>query len=178
MHLNSKLHSFSLVEMLVVMVVGGMAIGIIYYAYYTVFTYQHQLEDKYDLVNDASDLYFQLNKDFGHCRYATVTEEQELVCREAIAGTTVRYRFTSEYCLRRQLERLDTFRCTLGRPQYRWRGKPLAEAGEDGQPGIRLTDEVSIEVTGLLQPVTFLITRQYDAAALLEVTTLSTDTLP
>jgi|GEM_PF-2863648 len=178
MYLNSKLRSFSLVEMLVVMVVGGIAIGIIYYAYYTVFTYQHQLTDKYDKVNDASDLYFQLNRDFGHCRYATVTEQQELLCQEATAGTTVRYSFISEYCLRKQRERLDTFKCSLGKPQYRWRGKPLEEASQNRLQGMFLTDEVSIEVTGLLQPVTYLITRQYDAAALLEITTLPTDTLP
>src|ERR1044072_3609062 len=120
--LNHKVASFSLVEMLVVLVLSGISIGIIYFAYYTLSTYQITLSRKYNDLNDRNTLYFSLKKDIERSQQVTVFGESDLYCLSPHENLTIQYSFSSTYSIRRQAGRVDTFHISTGKPVFLWQG--------------------------------------------------------
>lgn len=166
--LNHRAPSFSLVEMLVVMVLSSIVISIIYFTYYTVTTYQASLTRRYASVDDRSRLYFLLKKDFDDGYDIRTVHENELVVSKIEGDTPVYYFFDREFVLRKQHFRQDTFRCTFTNIQF-------SGNEDETNTGSRKIFEANLlmEIAG--DTMNLRLFKQYDRASLIET---KRDTLP
>lgn len=170
--LNSKISSFSLAEMLVVLVLSGIIIGVIYVAYYNVSTYQLSITRRYGALQDAGQLFFLMQRDVERSGQI-VASAAGLYCTalgaESVSAGIV-YVFSPDFCVRRQAERIDTFRCKLSQPEFRWKGDAVSASDSSVY-----VDEIQVEAD-FQRPVKIHIFKAYDAASMIEMT--SNDTLP
>jgi prepilin-type N-terminal cleavage/methylation domain-containing protein len=156
--IKSRVPSFSLIEMLVVMVISSMMVGVIYFVYYTVNSYQVSLTRKYSEVENVNSLYSLLTNDFDRSEYIEATTVNELTCHVQYSGTKVSYSFFSNYILRKQESRVDSLACPSNSVAFLFQQKNT-ESG--------LIDELKIETLffgGMTKLVFF---KQYDAAILI-----------
>jgi prepilin-type N-terminal cleavage/methylation domain-containing protein len=160
---HAELPSFSLVEMLVVLVISGILLGSLYFAYYTVTAYQLALTKKLSHLEDVNGLYFSLKRDVDRGEAIQSTATRDLRCQ--FAGQTVQYTFTADYCLRRQTTRIDTFHCKASTPIISWQGKVLEPADT-----LQILDALQVTLTDFDPPLTMQIHKLYDAASLIKLT--------
>jgi prepilin-type N-terminal cleavage/methylation domain-containing protein len=155
--ISHKVAAFSLVEMLVVMVLSSMMVGIIYFVYYTVNSYQVSLSRKFNKVEGVNSLYSLLTHDVDRSEYIEVTTTKVLKCHVKYTGNDIYYSFSPLYVLRMQESRTDTLACPVNSVAFFLHQKNM-ETG--------LIDEVQIETSffgGITKLVFF---KQYDAAIL------------
>lgn len=166
--MNRKVASFSLIELLVVMLLSTIIVGIIYFSYYNVARYQLDLTNRFTRLNDFSTLYFLLKTDFDRGKTINVENENSIRIQVPKRGMSVLYEFNTGYVVRRQGAGLDTFKCPVEIPDFLMQGKPLKEI-----PG--WADELHMHVSDSASSVIVSIRKRYDAASLLE--TVKYDTL-
>jgi len=167
--LSRSLPSFSLIEMLVVMVLSSIIVGIIYFSYYTLYTYQVSLSKRYKGFEDISTLYFQLKTDVDRCDRVDASDGNTLRFKIPKPDTEIHYFFSTSYVAREQAGRIDTFYCRLQNPVFMLKGNSLADRSAQ-------VDEIQIGVGQLPVEVNVHIYKQYDVASLLE--TVQKDTMP
>ena len=98
--ISHKVHSFSLIELLVVMVLSSIIVSIIYFSYYTVSKYQISLTAKLRGFDDVSELYFLLKKDIYRSKKINSFDEENLICSVEGIGANVHYIFSASYIVR------------------------------------------------------------------------------
>jgi prepilin-type N-terminal cleavage/methylation domain-containing protein len=158
---NLKIRSFSLIEMLVVLILSGIISGIVFFCFFTVTTYEINLSRKLDNVNDATILYSNLTKDIKRCQLLRV-DNNFLRCTYSENSRMVSYEFFPEYVIRKQIDRLDTFACLSDVPYYTFQGKELIK-----RKGY--ADSVSIQIAHADRMLPFTVRKVYDRATLLQI---------
>jgi prepilin-type N-terminal cleavage/methylation domain-containing protein len=166
---RSSLPAFSLPEMLVVMVLSSIIVSIIYFSFQTISSYQVRLSNQKKSAEDAGTLYYILKKDVQQCNAVKALDDDEILC-EYWAGSNVSYAFLSDYTLRTQQSRIDTFTCAFTIPVFSFEDKPVSHYPATISE-IRLPRAENS--TG---PLNILLYKYYDAASLLDLT--KTDSLP
>lgn len=101
--------SFSLVEMLVVMVLASVVVSLIYWVYYSVSSYNLLLKSKLAKAETREILFHVLKKDFMTGVEVRRVDHFVIVCKYPRGMTAVRYSFNKEFIVRDQLTRKDTF---------------------------------------------------------------------
>jgi prepilin-type N-terminal cleavage/methylation domain-containing protein len=165
--INRKVESFSLIELLVVMVLSSIIVSIIYFSFYTVSKYQMTLASKLNGFNDVSELYFLLKKDFERSKTILSADNEHLRCIIERKGIDVEYTFLADNIVRRQTNRTDTFKCKVSTPIFLWQGKEIIA------PEINV-DELQIELLDGPTSIQLRVHKEYDAASLIE--TVKNDT--
>jgi len=161
MHLFShKVSSFSLAEMLVVLVLSGIVLGSIYFAYYTVSTYQINLGKRIKTQNDLGLLFYTLKKDIDRSDSVQTIDTQTLCCYDHERGK-IEYTFSGPFSTRRQFERIDTFVCRIQSPIFKFLGKIVQEKA--------MIDEVYLTEDASESPFEIKLYKMYDAASLIEI---------
>ena len=158
---KSKVHSFSLVEMLVVMVLSSFIVGVIYFTYYTVNSYQITLTRKYALNEERSSLYYLLKKDFDKSAELRTVHMNELGCYDLTGRANALYFFNDEFVWRKQGTRVDTFYCKMDSLRFLRMGQPITMPDEQ-------IDEVQMILLDFAVPVRLNLVKEYDRAALIE----------
>lgn len=164
---NKKVKSFTLVEMLVVLVLSGIVISILYVAYYNISGYQLTLERKQQQLRDLSGLYFQMRRDVDRSTEVWADAKYAITCRNSQRGIDVNYLFTPDAVVRTQREVVDTFHCRSGDPQFLFDNVTVNEFPSK-------IDVLSFTLS-LHDSVQFSVLKHYDAASLIET---KRDTLP
>ena len=158
MFLNSKVSSFSMIEMLVTMILSSMVVGTIYMVYYTVNSYQVTLTKKYTDVQALNDFYFVTMRDFDRSDYVEVVNGNEVKCTVKGTDTKVWYSLYQDQIVRTQKSRTDTTSFVIQSVNFFMGGKEITNG---------LIDEVRMNVAILNNPVELVFVKQYDAAALI-----------
>lgn len=164
---RSRLPAFSLVEMLVVMVLSTIIVGIIYFSFSTIQSYQSQLIRQKQAAEDFSTLYYIVKRDVQLSSIVRAPSNAVITCE--YPEKQVEYSFFDNRVVRRQQERVDTFRLAFS-PQLLRAGKLLSEF-----PAV--VDEVRLatgtDSSGFNQLTVY---KYYDAATLVPLTEI--DSLP
>src|SRR5690349_6024978 len=103
---NRRVPSFSLIEMLVVLVLSSIMVGIIYFVFFTVNSFYIKLTRKQNLDSDIQMLYYLVNKDWDRSNVIYATSASAFACHAD--GLKIDYTFTPLYAVRKQGERIDT----------------------------------------------------------------------
>jgi prepilin-type N-terminal cleavage/methylation domain-containing protein len=159
---RASVPSFSLVELLVVMVLSSIIVGVIYFSYATIVSYQLRLSNQKRLVEDAATLYFILKKDVQQSTCVRAISHETILCERSLG--TVNYGFYDGYVLRQQLDRIDTFRLRFEAPKFYQQTKQLGvfpAIVDEIQLTRQATDEASTNIS---------ICKYYDAAMLIQLT--------
>jgi prepilin-type N-terminal cleavage/methylation domain-containing protein len=159
---RASLPAFSLVELLVVMVLSSIIIGIIYFSYSTITSYQLRLTNQKRLAEDSATLYFVLKKDVQQSEAVRAVSPETIVCERSFG--LISYGFHHGYVLRQQLERIDTFLLRFERPRF-FQQKKLLEAYPFLVDEIQLRPQVNDDTT-----LSTTIFKYYDAAMLIQMT--------
>jgi prepilin-type N-terminal cleavage/methylation domain-containing protein len=163
MYLNRiRVASFSMIEMLVVLVLSSMVVGIVYSAYYTVSKYQLELTRKYTRHGDLAVVYFTLKRDFDRSARVENIKGENALRFSAPHGEKVEYYFSQEAVVRKQAMRVDTFQCTSGKPRF------LLEGREVRQDEVSLVDEIQMDINSLPDQTALMLHKHYDAASRME----------
>lgn len=155
-----SIHSFSLVEMLVVLVLSSIVSAILYISFSMVSSWQTSLMRRYNGFNDKSEVYYRLKKDIDRSLSIIMIDENTLVCEFQEKEKRITYGFFSDFLVRRQDHRTDTFFCKLSITEFFHEGKPVLR-GE-------LVDEIKTDLLDFPEPVTMHVSKWYDRAALIE----------
>lgn len=101
-----NLKAFTLMEMLVAMIIGGIVVGICYFCYDVIYKQYHQYKTMNEKIVEASVLNGVLGKDFLQAKF--ITKEGNgisVVSKEP----PIHYMFDQEYLVRKADETRDTF---------------------------------------------------------------------
>jgi prepilin-type N-terminal cleavage/methylation domain-containing protein len=157
--LKISVKSFTLVEMLVVLVLSSIIVGIIYFIFYNVNTYQLNLMRKQQQIGDMNTLFFTMKSDAERCEHIDALNPYEVVFRGDIH---VAYVFGDKFVLRKQDSRLDSFAGTFLKPVFSWQGRNVERYPD-------IVDEIQCEFSHFSDSVTLDVRKYYDAAALINV---------
>lgn len=159
--------SFSLTEMLMVMILSGILVGIVYYAYFASSTLFQDMSLKNQRHQEVSTLFFQLQKDIDHCKWLCASGKTDLICHFN-DSTGIRYVFQKRFILRHHKNRMDTFHCETELPVVSWQSDSILLENT-------LVDRVSFILHTLEEEVPVSFQKFYDMAGIIEFT--QTDTL-
>ena len=165
-----RVMSFSMIEMLVVLVLSSMIVGMVYSAYYTISRYQLTLTQKYTRQGDLASVYFVLQRDFDRSQKIETLKEPNILRCTYMDRLEILYRFTPELVIRKQASRVDSFQCVANRPVFYFEQKEIRQ--QQASP----VDEMRMEMTSLPDPAWLIVRKMYDAASRIELT--ENDTLP
>jgi prepilin-type N-terminal cleavage/methylation domain-containing protein len=160
---NSKVASFSLVEMLVVLVLSGIVLSALYFSYYTVFANQITFTRKIGRQEELGTLFYSLKRDVELSYVLRVHEEQSMDCFTSPNEVGVSYHFFSSHTIRRQFERIDTFHCKIKNISFRFQGIPVSNSSD-------VIDEIVLTEDAFQSPFEMDIYKLYDAASLIDAT--------
>jgi prepilin-type N-terminal cleavage/methylation domain-containing protein len=155
-----KVQSFSLVEMLVVLVLSGIVLSILYFAYYSISTYQFTLVRKVDKQEELGLMFYTLKRDVERCNILRVREQYAINCYNTYGQLNVSYYFFAPNVIRKQLERIDTFHCQIENPLFFFQGEQVTNINT-------VVDEIKLIVDAPQVPVELDINKLYDAASLI-----------
>jgi prepilin-type N-terminal cleavage/methylation domain-containing protein len=165
---RSKMASFSLVEMLVVMVLSSIIVGIIYFSFSTISSYERRLSRQKKAVEGLETFYYILKKDLQQSNQIAALNRDELRCGYH-SGNTIEYRFFPDLVVRTQLSRTDTFASAFSAPVFLKAGKMISSYPD-------IIDELQLDAGGKEMPFRILLLKSYDAASLIDLT--KPDSLP
>jgi hypothetical protein len=144
--MNKQLRSFTLAEMIVVMLLTAIVIGMAYEVFQVVSKSYRSFSEKSEKVNDVERLEHWLGRDFLRSE-AISNGTREL--RMVIGGDTVSYRFTETAVIRQGL-RIDSIPFQTGGIQTAFRGIP-SPAGDQMVPADELKFKIVLEKQEILE---------------------------
>lgn len=153
---TNSLPAFSLAEMLVVMLLSGLAAGIVYFAYYTVNRYHLDLTRKSELVSDVHSLQYLVNRDFERCEYVSCTTAG-FMCLSRDSAVNSEYHLLAEGIVRNQVSRSDTFHVTPLAAKFLFKNKPVTT---------NTFDVFYLEAICLADTIVMKFVKEYDASSL------------
>lgn len=157
---DMKLQSFSLVEMLVVLVLSGIVLSILYFAYYSISTYQFALVRKADKQEELGLMFYTLKNDVECSTILRMREQNIIDCYRTPEQLDVSYYFDAPNVIRRQLQRIDTFHCNIERPVFSFQGVIATDVNA-------VVDQIRLVVDSPQIPLELDINKLYDAASLI-----------
>lgn len=162
---RNKLPAFSLIEMLVVLVLSSIITGAVYYAYYTVNTFQVSLSRKYTSLRSAATLGYRLRTDVENARITTKLDSGFQCVLPS--NRVITYVLHDQYITRHQDALIDTFRFKTSEKFFLFEGKenPMAPI-----------DEIILEGRILEKNLRYHVAKEYDAASLVQF--VKRDSLP
>jgi prepilin-type N-terminal cleavage/methylation domain-containing protein len=155
-----RINSFSLVEMLVVLVLSGIVLSTLYFAYYSISTYQFTLARKSEQQEDLSLMFYTFKRDIEHCYILRMRNQHVIDCYNAPEQLGVSYYFDAPNVIRKQLERIDTFHCQIEEPLFFFRGASVIDENA-------VVDEIRLIENISSIPIELDINKLYDAASLI-----------
>jgi prepilin-type N-terminal cleavage/methylation domain-containing protein len=165
----SRLSAFSLPETLVVMVLSSIIVSIIYFSFQTISSYQVRLTNQKQQAEDAGTLYYLLKKDFQQSVSVKALDDDRMKC-EYWNDANVVYIFQTEYVLRQQSERMDTFRMAFDVPTFLQQGNVVSDYP------VVIDEALLRQNRAGGKSLDFSFYKYYDAASLLQM--VKTDSLP
>src|SRR5690349_1031153 len=97
-----RLNSFSLIEMLVVLVLSSIVVGIVYFSFYNISAYQLDLTRRYSKFSEITDFYFLLKKDVEESSKIKSINGTEIFCSNSGQFGRIQYLFSDSCILRIQ----------------------------------------------------------------------------
>jgi prepilin-type N-terminal cleavage/methylation domain-containing protein len=156
---DTKVQSFSLVEMLVVLVLSGIVLSILYFAYYSISTYQFELVAKVDKQEELGLLFYSLKRDIDRSYMLRKRDQFAIDCYSAPEKVDVSYYFVEPNVVRKQLERTDTFHCEILRSAFLFQEIPVTDNA--------VIDQIRLTLNTAPDPIELDIIKLYDAACLI-----------
>lgn len=155
-----RVQSFSLVEMLVVLVLSGIVLSILYFAYYSISTYQFTLVHKVDKQEELGMMFYTLKRDVERSHVLRIQDQYVIDCYSTPEQLDVSYYFFAPDVIRKQMERIDTFHCQIANPLFFFQSIPTTDINA-------VIDEIRLTGNEHEIPVELDINKLYDAASLI-----------
>ncbi|MFD0766148.1 type II secretion system protein J [Mucilaginibacter lutimaris] len=159
--MNKQLRSFTLVEMIVVMLLTAIVIGMAYEVFRIVSESYRSFAEKNEKVNDVERLEHWLGRDFLRSEAITAGAGE---LRMAISGDTVIYRFSDSAVVRQGLK-IDSIPVQTSGMQTAFRGIP-SPAGAQWVPA----DELNFTIVLEKQQIPEYFYKLYSAEQLINLT--------
>jgi len=156
MSLFKRTSSFSMIEMLVVLLLSSIIVGIVYTSYLGISKYHVRLITKYSRQDALTEFYFLFKSDFNQSDQIIKGNKLRLSCIRRSAPTIV-YEFLPDYIVRKHLSRSDTFTCGEQIPEFKYERKMKLDSG--------LIDEISFTVKDANYSPRIVLSKKYDASA-------------
>lgn len=160
MRRDMKIQSFSLIEMLVVLVLSGIVLSILYFAYFGITTYQLRLVRKVDKQEELGLMFYTLKSDVERSTILRLREQSIIDCYRTREQLDVSYYFDAPNVVRQQLHRIDTFHCSIERPVFSFQGVTVTDVNA-------VVDQIRLVVDASQTPLELDINKLYDAASLI-----------
>lgn len=157
---DMKVQSFSLVEMLVVLVLSGIVLSILYFAYYGITTHQINFARKINIQEDRGLMYFTLKRDVERSYLLRMRDKYSIDCYRSAGQLDVSYYFDAPNVIRKQIERIDTFHCNIEEPLFFFQGKMVTDIDA-------VVDEIRVVENASEIPLELDIGKLYDATSLI-----------
>ena len=155
-----KLKAFTLMELLIAMIIGGIVVGISYTAYSIIYKQFLNYKSMNGKINEASLLNTLMQHDFSNASFINASGEKEITFTFQPENKIV-YRFDQDYIIRQTGETRDTFFVPAENIERRFQNEKISDY-------TALIDAVSFEATISGEKEFFNFGKQYASDVLME----------
>lgn len=110
-----KLKSFTLIEMVIVMIISGIIISIAYFSFFIIAQRFNSFSSSSRSLMEIGTLNNLLAEDFNDAKSVNVEGDEILVIKDS---SSIHYLFEEEYILRQQESLIDTFKLIAEKKKY------------------------------------------------------------